>query len=191
MTFNNVPLEFKCGVHVQILIDRSIGSSNKSSKRWIRKLISTNVEEYDANTSALLANRGAMISESPAVRLYASCNERSVHKAIRLFQHKQLEVQELDVEKFYANIHTNFVSCLMKPESRNNKNYLVDVDTTDKQKLQEVDNVVQRETVYFSYDTPNGRHYITHPFDTRLLLDFDYVEVKKDGLILLSPLREE
>lgn len=52
--FNNPPDHFKEGIHVQMLINRDIGNSNKGSRRWVNKLISTNKEEYDKNVEVLI-----------------------------------------------------------------------------------------------------------------------------------------
>lgn len=180
---------FSDGVRVQMLIDRKIGNTNKGSKRWVNKLISYDLEGYKRNTEKLLMQQQYL--NDPSIRLYASVNSRKVPTAVRLLHHTMIDLPENDFVPFYCNLHNKFVSCLMKPASRQSKYFIIDVDIPDffpelfitQQAL-----VNKIQTLQY-YKTPGGYHIITHPFDVRLLVEFpDKVELKTDGLILLNVL---
>lgn len=168
------------GVRVQMLINRGISSANKGSKRWVSKLISTCKEEAKENIYKLLMQMNALKDND--VRLYMSMNERNIDSAIRYFKHQQIDLSES--KSFYKDIHNRFVSALMKPENRYRSAYLLDVDSKITYSLDDaiVDNdiIIQKK-----YPTPSGWHYVVDDFDVRCIDHIEYVEVKKDGLLLL------
>lgn len=201
MSINNNPPSFlKEGVHVQMLIDRGVGNTNKGSRRWVNKLISTSVEEYDSNVDLLMDEQKYFGDEN--VRLYASMNPRSILSAIRMLHEKQsdhLFRDEESVKSFYIDIKNQFISCLMKQENSLRKYYLIDVDFKEKDAIGAIEHLlaVQKPPVNIVhiYETPNGYHYIATPFDVRIISDCYQedapIEVKKDGLILINTLGNE
>lgn len=200
----------KEGTHVQMLINRATGNTCKSSKRWISKTISNSVEEYDKNVEFMISQQEYIGNEG--VRLYASLNPRNMNKAITMFTHKQIDAGYNS--EFYKDIWNKFISCLMKPENKVKEYYMIDIDTKDKNVIQKIENkllsilhsmnlspYVMRGLGYWSYETPNGRHYIAPVFDShemstyinKSFIDIDnsnkvIAEVKTDGLILLNTL---
>lgn len=181
---------FTHGVRVQMLIDRSVGNTNKGSKRWINKLISTNSEEFNRNLIKILELQYYLAN--PDIRLYSCVNKRNLDKAIKYFNHKQLDIAtEEEKVNFYTRINERFCSCLMKPENRAESLFLIDIDCEDDSIFQDAltfylnSKSINAEIV--KYKTPNGWHYITTPFDPRLLIIEDG-EIKKDALLLLNVL---
>ena len=187
---------FTCGVRVQMLINRSIGNSNKGSKRWVSKLISTSHKEFKQNIIKLLHQMHHL--GNPGIRLYSCVNERSLEKGVKRFMTRQIEVMNrLEEWDFYKDIQNNMVSCLMKPESRQGRGmFLVDIDSKHPVTVFGVYRCLKENNieVFHKYETPNGIHVITKPFNPRLLSHIKKVEVKKDGLLLLHykrPIRVE
>lgn len=207
---DNIPCHLKLGVRVQMLIDRGVASTNSGSKRWVKKLISTDEASFDSNVKELMEIQLAIGSKD--VRLYGSVNPRKFDKAVKLFLHRQIDLDRYkrndEYINFYSSINDKFVSCLMKPENSFRNYYLIDVDTKDEDQLKEIDDIVRTKlfeptesfgadwelvvnhayTPDFVYDTPNGKHYIVRPFDVRKLKleHLFYCEVKKDGLIWIT-----
>lgn len=185
---------FTDGVRVQMLIDRSVSNSNKGSKRWINKLISNNPEEFKSNIIKLLELQYYLAN--PDIRLYSCVNKRNLDKAIKYFNHKQLDIAtEEEKIKFYTRLNERFCSCLMKPENRAESLFLIDYDGPydgpsvpsllyDNLKIICKIEVLDPPNSGFLYGTPNGCHFITKPFDPRLLTAPN-CEIKKDALLLL------
>src|SRR5690348_10102565 len=73
------------GMRVQMLIDRSIGNTNKGSKRWVNKLISYDSTQFIENCRKLLEQM--YYFGNPDIRLYSCVNNRYQTKAINRFQH--------------------------------------------------------------------------------------------------------
>lgn len=110
------PEQFTQGVRVLMLIDRGVQNSNKGSKRWINKIISTNSEEFQSAYDKLIALQNHI--GIPDIRLYCSINPRKMKSAIKIFKHKQLDLIEDNEVNFYRRINDSFCSCLMQPECR-------------------------------------------------------------------------
>lgn len=166
-----------------MLINRGIQSSNKGSRRWINKIITNSTEGFNEALKSLLTMQSYLDDNS--IRLYSSVNSRSIDKAVKLFNHKQLDLLDEQKEKFYSRINDSFSSCLMAPECRQTRHWLLDIDTKDTAETDKLiaDNFIQ---VGFRYETPNGWHYIVEPFDKRIADGIEYFTIIKDGLLLLN-----
>lgn len=177
------------GVRVQMLINRGIGNTNKGSKRWVSKLISTNQEEFHANIIKLLQMQYYL--DNPDVRLYSCVNPRNMEKAFVAFQVKMLTVSFLDREQFCKNIHDKFISCLMSPEHRDSSLFLIDHD--DKENYQFLENALQNHLIrnVFKYETPNGYHYVTEGFNPVFIEGIANCEIKRDALLLLHVMEKK
>jgi len=181
---------FTDGIRVLMLIDRGVMNSNKGSRRWINKIITHDKASFQKALIKLLALQYHL--NEPSIRLYSCVNDRKLENAIKRFQHCQLDLTKDNYIKFYTNINDEFCSSLMKPEMRKSKYFLLDVDSKSsiakfntygflvKHKIEKV----------MSYDTKNGFHVITHPFDVRLAQDQKQMTLQKDGLVLLHYLPE-
>jgi hypothetical protein len=174
---------FMHGVRVCMLIDRGTQNSNKGSRRWVSKLISSNLVQLESNIKKLLEQQSCL--GDPDIRLYMCVNARSMSKAIKHFQHAQIDVDPAYRDTFYSRINDSFCSSLMKPESRAENYFLIDYDSKDYSWRLESIGI----TEIFRYETPNGWHIITEPFYPKLL-GVDSVMVKKDALLILNFLEQ-
>lgn len=170
------------GVRVVMLIDRGVMNSNKGSRRWINKIITTNEEEWLNAVERLMALQDYLAN--PAIRLYACINSRNMDKGIKHFMHKQLDVQPDMKMRFYAHINNTFASCIMQPENRATKFFLLDIDT---KYPKEVDNFIEEKAIIVrkTYPTKNGWHYIVEPFNAMWANGHQTFTLIKDGLLLL------
>lgn len=175
---------FNYGVRVLMLINRGVGNSNKGSKRWINKIITTNEEEFMFAYKKLSYQQACV--GNPDIRLYTCVNSRDLDKAISMFKHKQIDISDDKMKlKFYSKINSSFCSCLMKPENRYEKRFLLDYDSKNLGELCKF-LVNNRIDTYFYYETVNGFHYVVKPFNVLLANECENLTVVKDGLILLN-----
>lgn len=175
---------FAYGVRIVMLIDRGVMNSNKGSRRWINKIITTNESEWSDAVTKLLELQYYL--NNPDIRMYASLNDRKIDKAIQMFKHNQLDVTIDMKDRFYSKINDSFCSCLMKPENRSSKYFMLDIDSKQKS---EVDDFVEKENIEIihTYPTKKGWHYIVEPFNVMLVDESIHktFTVKKDAMILL------
>ena len=176
--------DFQDGIRVLMLINRDNSNKNKGSKRWLRKIITKNRDEWISAFKLLYAIQKQTGGD---IRIYSCVNDRKISKAISMFKHRQIDVMDGQEYTFYCDINGSFCSCLMKPENRLSRYFLLDVDTKDINEVEDFisDFVIEKIHVY---ETKKGFHYITAPFDTRLYVAGIHktFEIKKDGLLLLS-----
>lgn len=184
---NNPPIIFKEGINVLMLIDRGVQNSNKGSKRWINKIITSNPLEWENAYNTLLELQ--LHLNNPSIRLYQSLNDRKLDSAIKLFKHKLIDVMPENEINFYQRLNDRFCSCLMKPENKKSKWMLLDIDSKDTTEVDQFlsDNCTHVH-VFHKYQTINGWHYIVYPFNVSLADDYSTFEIKKDGLMLLNVL---
>lgn len=120
-------------------------------------------------------------------RIYSCVNSRDITKAIRYFKQLQLNADyycEKDKNDFYFDIKNRWLSAYMQPQCRKETSFLIDVDTKEQDKINEFETkLVQITRNYIKYETKNGYHYITMPFNPNLLKDYP---INKDGLLLLK-----
>jgi hypothetical protein len=121
-------------------------------------------------------------------RIYSTVNKRNLEKAIRVFKEKQLKADYIEQLKnpFYTRIERYFVSSLMIPSSRDEKQYLIDIDDLGIEN--EIQTILKNNSVekIFEYNTVTGKHIIVKPFDARLIKESDKVQIHKDGVILIG-----
>lgn len=180
---NNVPIRFKQDCHVLMLIDRSVGNSNKGSKRWINKIITFNEVEFNIAVENLLALQNHL--SDPGIRLYCSLNSRKLKSAILSFKHTIIDIPESYEQKFYGKLNDRFCSALMQPANRDSSLFLLDADTKD---VRLIDGFFSNNTnieIIYSYETPNGHHYIVNPFNPNIQFPKE-ITLIKDGLVLLN-----
>lgn len=175
--------EYTDGVRVLMLLDRSIGNTNKGSKRWLNKLISTNPIEFHKCLIKLLSLQYYLNDHH--IRLYSCLNSRKMDSAIKLFKHKQLDVVNDNEYSFYKNINDSFCSCLMAPENRAYKLYMLDIDSED---TLEADSFIYQHNIYIrnKFKSKKGWHYVVDPFNVLLAKNSKTFEVKNDALLLLN-----
>jgi hypothetical protein len=181
LTMEEIPEQFKIGTRVLMLINRSIGNTNKGSKRWVNKMITNSPEEWDAAYKSLLKAKEFL--DNPDMRLYQSINSRRMTSAITAFKHRQIDLTYGNVINFYSRINDSFCSCLMQPDCRLDNYFLLDVDT---EFTKEIDAAVKSLELVCKYKTRKGWHYIVQAFNPALLPPMVDVEIKKDALMLLA-----
>jgi hypothetical protein len=97
-----------------------------------------------------------------------------------------------------ASSHTPeklWMSLLLQPRNKAQRRYLVDIDTNDEVRKNEVREVIKawlQETRGVSWEikenkTPNGFHLVCDQFDVRLLTPYsEFASVHKDGLFFVE-----
>ncbi len=181
------------GVRMLMLTKRSkefpkVGQGTRPDKR-ATKLISRNRDEFDINLQTLLDKA------ADGERIYCSVNERNLDKAIRLFKQRQLDFDYASPEErlqFYLDIKNRWISCVMNQHNKATSNFLLDIDNGDKPNYEEVmHNLLDGGVMVLdSYETKNGWHIITQPYNypkiTPHLKSEGYGgQLKLDGLALL------
>jgi len=177
------------GIRVVLLIFRSKeGGSNNKFKRHLKKIITTNSDEFFDTIEELKKIKD---SSEDSLRIYASCNSRDINKAIRLFKEQQLATDYDPNQKaisFYLDLKNRFISCLMNKSCREEKNFLFDLDEIDDHSYQSVYKLLEKKTeILNSYKTKNGYHIITKPFNYYKNLDEDIIKtIQTDSLMLID-----
>lgn len=162
------------------------GKSNRPQKNGVKR-ITKNREEF----IEMLDELQKLKAESKVpMRIYSSVNERDIEKTIREFKRRQLDADYYDTESrhgFYLDIKNQWVSSLMKPNSRAETKFLIDVDNIIDWSISTVVNHLKKigVKIILKYPTKNGFHIITEPFNPNLFNN-EFGEVKKDGLLLLD-----
>lgn len=120
-------------------------------------------------------------------RIQKTVNKRDCNKAAKILMHKLIDCPEK-----YLQIPSLWKSCLLQPEARGERNFLIDYDV-DNENVEKVRFFFSDNSIlcYASKRTPNGWHFITEPFDKKLIHDFDNklmndfntVEIHTDGYI--------
>jgi hypothetical protein len=173
------------GVNVLILIFRSKEGAKSANNDHLQKIISDNPKKFK---EALLSLLDRKEKSGLPLRIYSSVNKRDISKAIRQFKYEQLDAEYYSAEdknSFYLDIKNRFVGSLMKPSSRAETKFLIDVDDENAhseslKKLAELN--IQ---IFDVFKTKNGWHIITEPFNPALFTVKD-TEIKKDGMLLLD-----
>lgn len=123
-------------------------------------------------------------------RVYRSINRRDFKKAQKLLIHKLIDTPDI-----YAHrIDSLWKTCLLQPECRLDKNWLLDIDRLETDMLTDFYERIHKFkdvlegcgiNIIKSYITKGGVHFIVEPFDTRLIetnpKDWK-MEIHKDGL---------
>lgn len=123
-------------------------------------------------------------------RLYRSVNERDVEHAGRLLMAELIMKQGTnEYVPMLLSLNAKLCSAAMQTQCAVQHRWLFDVDTTDEALFAEFMRVLGEcyDGPYTVSDTINGRHVIVeHGFDTRPLNQFDFVELKRDGMTLIA-----
>ncbi len=186
---------FTDGVRVLFLIWRKKEGAKVDRNLKIRKLVSLSEEEFKECLSQLIDLR-EKYSELP-LRIYSTVNKRNMDKAIRKFKELQLENDYQDKAQFYGfykDIKNRWISSLMRPSSRLETQFIIDIDNEDKDYLKKIESEILEHTELIKkYKTRNGYHLIVKPFNPNLIKSYGNdehiytdVSIKKDGLILLD-----
>jgi len=131
--------------------------------------------------------------------IYVSVNARNTingyenfKKTITEYECQALHGKE-DFKDPLKRIDKLWYSSMMQPNARATKYFIVDIDTKDNSVLQNVRNIINNwnvkehtSQILLEKETRNGYHFVTTPFDVRILSAVNNVEVKTDGLLFLE-----
>lgn len=174
-----IPPIFTQGLREILVIDRS----SKNTCLWNK--IARYPDMYEQHIAEAIS--ACKSFRKPDIRVYMSINSRCVDKAIREFKRQQIEADYSPHNKdWYLNLNKQFRHILMQPKQRKTKYFLMDIDTKERGTMHIVDQFIRDKGIetITSYDTPNGCHIITEPFNMNMC-KLDKVEVKTDALLLL------
>lgn len=177
------------GIRVILLIHRSKeGGMNNKYKRHLRKVVTKNSEEF---FQAIKDLKEIKDNDERPLRIYASCNNRDLEKAIHKFKQEQLDSDYADDEvknRFYLDIKNSWISCLMRKSCRNEKNFLFDLDEVDDRSFHSIYNILEKQTEILNYyQTKNGYHIITKQFNYFKTLDKEIADsIQTDALMLID-----
>lgn len=176
--------KFSDGVRVIMLHQRNKEGGRNKGDRYAYKRISTNREEF---FKILEEMRKLKEKSDKQLRIYSCVNRRDIEKGILNFKKRQLEADyydEVGRNNFYIDIENRFISSLMKPNARAETLFLLDIDNKEQERMART--IIQKENigVVAEYQTKNGKHIITKPFNPKLMPSD--IEIKKDGMLLID-----
>lgn len=153
----NHPDSFKTGFRVLLLVSRNKDGAEKRSP--VTRVTDT-VEHFDRALEELWT------LATPEQRVYSTANARSVRKAARLFQERQLAAQfDPDPFKFYHNLESRWASCMMDETAQEKENKVWMFDCDDEHDLREVADQLLLSEEQYRYNTVSGTHVFVKPFN--------------------------
>jgi len=190
--------ENRCHILMAIARNKE-NETTPSTEPNIRKIIETTNEIREK----LLQLNHAISRFDNTYRLYASVNARNVQKAHRVLQKDMIDWSHEasttgEAVTQMKRVDHEWKSILQKPHSRDETRFLWDIDTTDNDKISQIEEELT-EHIIMENPTPNGHHIITRPFNYTELSSFDEehdkfysadCELKKDDLMFVSYCRK-
>lgn len=175
----SIPPIFFDGLREIMLLDRS----SNNTVLWRNTASYIDMYHVHIHEAVQLAKR----INTPNLRVYMTVNSRSLDKAIREFKRQQIDADySAHQHNWYMSVHKHFRHILMQPKQRKSKYFLLDIDTKLIGTMHIVDQFLKDKNIktITSYETPNGSHIITEPFNMNMC-KIHNVEVKTDALMLL------
>jgi len=132
-------------------------------------------------------------------RVYISASPRDLRKTRKNLIIKLVSTEDSEQEQ--TDLLRQLMGSLMQCPITSKKKWVVDIDTRDVNVLLLVQRRVEAwikqqdigqwvDTEVKSLETPHGYHLITPPFDPRIIVGIPDVEIKKDGMTMLSYIGE-
>lgn len=182
----SLPDFLKSGYRILMLIqrnkDRAEGELRTTDRKNLRVIVYGS-EQFDQELARLSSLR------LPNERIYSSVNERSMHKAIRMFKERQLQNDYESTEHkeaFYSDIQNRFLSCLQNPSCKASSYFLIDVDHKIMDKVEATKDLLRKHTeIVFEKETINGFHLVTKPFNPNAV-EFLSLSIKKDDMLFVE-----
>lgn len=179
-------IDFTSGVRTLFLIQRHKEGGETHNSR-LKKVITRNSKEFYNALEELVIEQG---NSEFMLRVYSCVNDRDFNKAIHKFKVEQLDADlyhQEQKENFYLDVKNRFLGCLMQPSQANDSLFLWDCDDAERVDVVGVMlRTIPNELIVKQYRTKNGWHIITKPFNHTIYNYPTCVELKKDGLLLLS-----
>lgn len=153
------PEEFKTGLRILIRMTRNKDGGKGNVDRHALKYITRSPEEFDRKLNEML------LTADDNERVYSTVDERDVNKSIRIFKHRQLDAEyDEDPTDFYRDFSNRWLSCLQSPQARKGSLFLWDCD--ERQDFNDLmHNLLPLDVILHWYETKNGHHIITKPFE--------------------------
>lgn len=176
------PDQFKEGVRILMRVLRNKDGGVGNVDRHSKKLVSRNPQEFDKHLERLI------LDKTPNERIYSTVDMRDMGKAIRTFKTEQLN-NDYNLEDirndFYIDVYNRWISALQQPSARATSLFLWDCDTAEQYAdVQQVLFAI-KAPICHRYETKNGGHIITSPFNYTILDKFSYQPlVKKNAMML-------
>lgn len=178
------PEQFKEGVRILMRILRTKDGAVGNADRHAKKLVSRNVEEFDKNFCILASD--LRVGE----RIYSTVDKRNISKAVRQFKQQQLDNDYNSpeiLEDFYVDIYNRWVSALQQPTASAESLFLFDLDGDEVPAgiaaLAQLQTEKNDEYLH-GYQTKNGWHIITKPFNYTRLPQWMHPTCKKNAMML-------
>lgn len=119
-------------------------------------------------------------------RVHRTVNRRSTKKAFKKFQH-----YIIDNPDCCTYLDSIWKTVLLQTDSRAEKRFMLDIDSKNEAFLANLSEIISGVPILEKQETPNGWHWITLPFDRRVLIGFENVTVLTDGYIYLCSINGE
>lgn len=184
--------QFSDGIRMLMVCQRNKEGrpTNKTDRASRRKISKNSKEFFEILEEFKNIKEESMEKYRIPMRIYSCVNKRDIKKAIRNFKQEQLDADYYDEESkygFYFDIKNRWLSSLMKQNCRTETQFLIDVDKPELYSIFKVINHLEEigVEIIVSYETKNGYHIITKPFNPNLF-NSEFGEIKKDALLLLD-----
>jgi len=173
MSNNKEKQELKDSVHLYLALQREGTAKDKKCIRQVIKDEALDLRILEAKCKVL----------GGKWRIHKTVNARDCEKA-RIILLKML----IDHPEKASVIDSEWRTVLMQRECRTTDLFMLDIDTQEPEKLEKINKlwVDGFITIRYTTKTPKGYHYICEPFDTRLLSNFDFITVLRDGYYFIE-----
>lgn len=182
-------------VYVMFAIARSKSNSELTAKKQIviRKVI-RHMEHFEHGLEEM---RAICKERGHKFYIYISVNSRSTMKGYAIMKHKMCDMENHmmmgDIEqfrKYLGRVDKEWYSALMQTNSKATKYHMLDVDVPNENFVDSLIEMIEDQPhspkCHVKRRSRNGWHVVVDGFDSRILEEFDDVEVNKDGLLFLD-----
>jgi hypothetical protein len=118
-------------------------------------------------------------------RIHHTANARDTEKARKWLIHRLID----NPTSFAGCIDSLWRTALLQPECKAENNFMFDIDTKDKQKINHLWEEFLLGNEKNLIETPSGWHIITKAFDTREICKLSYVTLIRDGYYFIKEIK--
>ncbi len=180
MSNNRERRDYTESVHVLMGLMRSSKGEKKACIRSVDRERGDELKMLEARLKIIGGNW----------RIHRTVNARDVEKA-----RKWLLKELIDHPEKGSFIDSEWRTALLQPgHTYGQKRFMLDVDTKDKDQIDEVERRIFESRDGLTVDkheSPNGWHYITLPFDTRKVCELEFVTLLRDGYYFVKEVIDE
>ena len=162
-----------------------IAIRRKKENRELKEICFRHIIRDDEMDLRLLKEK---IKGIPGIwRIYKTVNARKVEPARKLLMKRLID----EHEKLEYRIDSLWKTCLLQPECKAERKFLIDVDAGDVPK--ELISLMYQKKIIMDEQikTPNGYHLICKELDTRLLEGIKDVSFKRDAIKFVELIENE